>query len=250
MIGLLKRIYRFAKKKIVFFFSVNWIKTIYFNYKMLPYDQAKKLPFYFYGKVKFANLSGKVIIDSSIKTAMIGFGKKFETTTLAKGVAKLHIEGELVFKGYVHIGNDYLLYVGKDAYCEFGNMSGLGSDVKLICNHKIQLGQWTGVAYESQLMDSNSHPMMNTKTGEYYDMVGPIVLGDYNAISNRVSIMANTITANNCVIASNSLLNKDYSSFGEEVLLGGMPAKVLKTNFARDWEGEKENLKKWRGVKD
>ncbi len=242
------RIYRSIKRRFALFFSVNWLKTLYFNYKMLPYAQAKKLPFYFYGKVKFSDLTGKVTIDAPIRKAMIGFGKKFETTTMPKGIAKLHIEGNLVFKGYVHFGHDCLVHIGKNGYCEFGDMSGLGSDVKLICHKKIVLGAWTGVAYESQLIDSNSHPMKNTETGTYYDMVGDIILGSYNAISNRVSIMPHTMTPNNCVIASNSLLNKDYRDLGEEILLGGMPAKLLKNNFIRDWEGEKENLKKWRGV--
>jgi len=40
-------------------------------------------------------------------------------------------------------------------------------------------------------------------------MTKPIILGNYNYIANRVSINMSTITPNNCVIASNSLLNKE-----------------------------------------
>ena len=54
--------------------------------------------------------------------------------------------------------------------------------------------------------------------------------------------MQKTKTPNYCTIASNSLCNKDYSSFGENILIGGIPAKLLKENISRDWVGEQERL--------
>ena len=69
------------KKKIKFFFSINWIQTIYFNFKKFPYSIAKKLPVFFYGSVKFTNIDGNITIDAPIKTAMIGFGQQYEKST-------------------------------------------------------------------------------------------------------------------------------------------------------------------------
>ena len=208
---------------------------------MLPFNEAKKIPVFFYGKVKFSDLSGELIIKGPIKTAMIGFGQKFEISTTPKGISNFFLSGKLVFKNHAHIGNDYVIYIGEGAYCEFGNMSGLGSDVKLICKEKIIIGDWTGIAYESQIMDTNSHPMLNTETGVLYKMNGSIEIGSYNAISNRVTILLNTKTPDNIVVASNSLLNKNYIPLGEKVLIGGIPAKLIRNNFARHWEIEKAN---------
>ena len=56
--------------------------------------------------------------------------------------------------------------------------------------------------------------------------------------------MQGTITPNNCTIASNTLCNKDYTTLGENILIGGIPAKLLKEHVSRDWEGEKERLEK------
>lgn len=237
------------KNRLKFFFSVNWYKTLYFNFKMLPFHQAKKLPFYFFGNVKFTSLNGTVRIDAPIKRAMIGFGQKFEKMSRAKGIAEIILNGELVFKGHAHFGKDVFLSVDKNAYCEFGFMGCLGSDVKLICTNRIVLGNWCGIGYESQLVDTTSHPMKNSETGEEYPMSGEIELGNYNAISNRVSIMSNTKTPDHCVIASNSLCNKDYRALGSKILIGGVPAKLIKENFIRDWESEKENLFKYKRVK-
>ncbi len=235
--------------KLKFSLSINWYKTLYFNFKMLPFNQAKKLPFYFFGKVKFSSLTGTVKIEAPIKRGMIGFGQRFEQMTKAKGIAEIILDGTLVFKGHAHFGKDVFLAIKKGAYCEFGFMGCLGSDVKLLCTQKISIGNWTGIGYESQVVDTNSHPMINSKTGEVYPISGPIQLGDYNAVSNRVSIMPNTKTPNHCVIASNSLCNKDYTDLGSEVLIGGVPAKLIKRDFTRDWESEKENLMFYKRVK-
>lgn len=53
-------------------FQHNWLAIFYFNFKMLPFKQAIKLPFDFYHQIRFENLSGKTIINSShIHRAMI-----------------------------------------------------------------------------------------------------------------------------------------------------------------------------------
>lgn len=57
--------------------------------------------------------------------------------------------------------------------------------------------------------------------------------------------MQKTITPANCTIASNTLCNKDYSGFGENIIIGGIPAKLLRKNITRDWEGESALLEKY-----
>ncbi len=244
MIGFLKNVYRNFKKKCKFFWSVNWIKTYYFNYKKFPYQIAKKLPVFFYGKVKFSSIKGDVIIEAPIKRAMIGFGQRYELVSQSKKTAQLVLDGVLVFKGHVQFGIDYFVYVAKDAYCEFGHLSSMASQGKIICKERIELGECARIGSEAQLIDTNFHIMVNTENGERYPMNAPIKLGKYNFVSNRVTIMQKTITPNNCTIASNTLCNKDYSVFGENILIGGIPAKLLKENISRDWEGEKEKLEK------
>lgn len=232
------------KKKWKRFISVNWIKTIYFNYKKFPFAIARKLPVIFYGSVKLSNISGEIRIEGPISMGMIGFGQQFEKQTTSRGISELQLLGTLVFKSNAHIGKDFFIFISENAYCEFGYMGCFGSNVKLICTDKVVIGNWAGIGYESQIMDTTAHPMMNKETGEHFPKSGPIAIGNYNSFSNRVSIMPNTKTPDHCVVASNSLTNKDYTSFGSYVLLGGTPAKLINNNYARDWEGEKEALLK------
>lgn len=231
-----------------FYSKVNWLKTLYFNFKMFPWVVAKKFPVIFYGKVSFGDLTGQVIFNCPIQKGMVGFGQRFELPRKAKGIAEFSVAGKLVFNGPMHIGKDVFFHVGKNAYCELGYMSALGSDIKFICTEKIVLGDWTGIGYESQIIDTNAHPMKNTETGQLYSMTAPIILGSHNAVSNRVSFMPGTKTPDFCVIASNSLCNKDYTDLGDNTLIGGIPAKLIKRNYARDWENEKESLKKYKVI--
>lgn len=242
--GSVRQTYRSFKKKLKLYFSVNWYATWRFNLKMFPFATARKLPVIFYGKIKFSNLEGKLIIDAPIKRGMIGFGQSFEFPTTSKGTAELYLQGTMICKGHVQIGKDVGIKVLKDAVLKMGHMACFGSEIRVLCTRGITLGNWTGIGYQSQLIDTNSHPMMNTETNTYYPLNGTIELGNYNAVSNRVSIMLHTKTPDNFVIASNTLCNKDYTSLGENTLIGGIPAKKIRDNFKRDWESEKETLKK------
>ncbi|MGV6829288.1 MAG: acyltransferase [Flavobacteriales bacterium] len=245
MIKFLKIKYHLFKQKWSYFNSVNWLKTYYFNYRKFPYSIAKKLPVFFYGSVNFVKIKGDIIINAPLKKAMIGFGQPYEWMTKSKKTAELNLNGTLIFNGHVQFGKDYFIYIGQNAVCQFGHMSSLGSNGKIICTEKITLGDYARIGYESQVIDSNFHQMINTQTGEKYLMNSTIKLGNYNFISNRVSIMQNTITPDNCTIASNTLCNKDYRKFGENILIGGIPAKLLKENISRDWKGEETMLEKY-----
>ena len=235
MIKFLKTVYRWLK----FQLSVNWIKTLYFNFRMFPFKTAIKLPVYFYGSVKFTSLKGNLMIDAPIKRSMIGFGQQFEIGTRSKNVAEINLNGTLKLNGHVHIGKDCLLYVATNAHCEFGHMTCLGSEVKVFCTQKICLGNWARIGYQSQLLDTNFHNMYNVQTKEKYPLSSPILIGNYNAVANNNTIMQGAKTPDYCVVASNTLLNKDYIPLGNYILLGGIPAKLIKEHFSRDWEGEK-----------
>ncbi len=228
--------------RLLFYLTINWYKTLYFNFKMFPFSVAKKLPVYVYEWVKFTDLSGQLIINAPIQRGMMGIGQQFEKLTKSKGAAEVAILGTLEINGHVHIGKDVRIYIGENANCQFGHMTCIGSDVKIICINEIILGEWARIGFESQIIDTNSHQMLNVETGEKFALTASIHIGNYNSVSNRVTFMANTYTPDYCVVASNTLCNKDYRNLGSNILLGGIPAKLLKNNFGRDWEGERTRI--------
>lgn len=237
------------KRRISFFCKVNWIKTIYFNFKKFPFNIAIQLPVYFYGKVNFQNISGEISIQSTIQRGMIGFGQPYEMTTREAGTAELVLLGKIEFLGHVQFGKDYFIYVKENALLKMGNMSSLASKGKIICTNSIVFGDYARIGSESQVIDTNFHQMIDVVSQQKLPMSAPIVLGNYNFISNRVTLLSKTKLPNFCTVASNSVCAKDYTFLDENSLIGGVPAKLLKSNISRDWSGEKETMDLWLKVK-
>jgi acetyltransferase-like isoleucine patch superfamily enzyme len=211
---------------------------------MLPFGQAKKLPFYFYGSVKFTSLKGKVILDAPVQRGMIGFGQQYEMNTRSRGIAEVYIRGVLKFTGFAQFGKDNFIYIKENATCTIGNMASIATSGKLICTNKIELGDFARFGSECQIIDTNFHKLIDIETKEEFKLSSPIQIGNYNFISNRVTVLSKTKTPDYCIIASNSLCNKEYLSLGNNILIGGVPAKLLKNNITRDWDGEEERMKK------
>ncbi|HJY13373.1 MAG TPA: hypothetical protein VJ304_11340, partial [Flavobacterium sp.] len=199
-------------------------------------------PVFFYGRVKFTSIKGEIQIHGKIQRGMIGFGRPYELNSAHKGIAEIFILGKLTFKGKFQFGKDCFVFVGEKAICELGNMASIASSGKIICTEKIILGDYARFGSEAQIIDTNFHDLIDTQTGEKLQKSAPIFIGNYNFISNRVSIMKGTQTPNFCTIASNSLCTKDYKNLGENILIGGVPAKLIRCNISRDWAGEKQLL--------
>ncbi|NHN27575.1 transferase [Flavobacterium jejuense] len=235
-------IFKKTRVKISKVLKVNWIKTIYFNFKKFPFQIAKKMPIVFYGKVKFQNISGEISINAPIKFGMIGFGKPYEMNSVHQGTAEIMLTGKIVFKGHVQFGKDYFLFVSKTGFLEMGDMSSIASNGKIICTKEIIFGAYARLGSECQVIDTNFHEMVDTLTNQKYPVNAPIKIGNYNFISNRVTILSKTITPDYCTIASNSLCTKNYSLFGKNILIGGIPAKLIKENISRNWVEEKDIL--------
>lgn len=225
-----------------FFLSINWYKTLRLNFKKLPFHQAIQLPFFIYGKTRFTSITGDFIIDAPIQRGMIGFGQPYEINKASMGISEFNVNGTLIFKGHFQLGKDFFVFTSKHAVCEFGHMSSLGCRSKIICTSSIKFGEFARLGPECQVIDTNFHKMTNTMTNEVFEKSKPIVIGNYNFVSNRVSILKGCVTPENCTIASNTVCTKDYTPFGNNILIGGMPAKLIKENIARDWNGEKKAL--------
>ena len=238
----------FARERLRFYWSINWIKTLYFNFAKFPFDVACKLPVLFYGSVRFRDISADIKIDAPIKRGMIGFGQRYEIITRSKRIAELNLQGNLIFKGHVQFGIDYFVYIANGATLTMGHMASLGNNGKIICYQNIAFGNFARIGFESQIMDSTFHQMIDTKSGQKLPMMAPIEIGNYNYLGHRISVMPNTKTPDYCTVASNSVCNKDYTPHGQNIMIGGIPAKLLKTEISRDWAGEQADLEKWLSV--
>ena len=215
----------------------NWFSILYFNFKMLPFRQAVRLPFDFYGKMRFRSTKGKVIINTPISRGCFQIGL-VESEIFHKEQTVISLDGTMMFNGKPFcMGCGSLLEIKKEATVEFGNDVLFAPRSKVIVSKRIQLGSYVRVSWESQIFDSNFHYTRNVTTGEIAPIDKDVIIGNNVWIGNRVTINKGTVLPDHTIVASNSLCNKDYSKAGKQyITLAGMPAKIVAEGNERIFE--------------
>ena len=224
---------------------INLFKTIYFNFRVLPFSQALKFPVYIYGKWEFKYLGGKVVINAPIKKGMIKFGLNMAGYVVAGKGSMLILKGaQFIFNGHANISQGCSIVIHRNAQLELGSNVNIGDSVKMICYSNISIGAKTGLTWESQITDFNFHFIEDINRKEIFNLFKPIKIGEYCWIGNRTTIMPGTKLPNRTIVASNSLLNKNYISIGIEPysIIGGIPAKLLKKGVKRIYSTDNEQL--------
>ena len=213
------------------------IKTLYFNFKLLPFHIAIKLPILIYGPVKLFWLKGKCEIKSDrIFRGMIKLGRNNEFFNGVDGSAFISMasNSKLIFEGPCAISNNYKIRIENGAVLRFGAYTFFGSSIKFVCTTNIYFGKYTRCAYESQIIDTNSHFVLNEKSMKVAHRNGKIIIGEYNWIGNRTTINKGAHTKDYTIICANSMVNKDFSNNEENnIMLGGCPAKIITDGLHR-----------------
>ncbi|MEG0931784.1 hypothetical protein [Algoriella sp.] len=193
--------------------------------------------------------NGKIVLNTKPKFGLIGFGQSYEIFKRKRNCGEAVINGLLEINGKVQFGLDTKLYIKKNAVLKLGHINSFASHTEIICFKSISIGNWVQFGNDCLITDTNFHELKDLSIDTKLPMNKEISIGSYNFIGARSTIKGNTETPNNCLVGSNSLLNKNYYSFGENIILGGIPAKLIKENIVRDWETEKENLENYLTIK-
>ena len=225
------------------FFNLNLLKTFYFNFKMLPFKQAIKLPILINYRTELINLSGSVKINGNVRTGMIQFNNFNDEFITKHYWRRIEILGEIEFNGMTGFGVGTILFVRKGGKIVFGSNILIGGKTKILCEDHIRIGNNVRIAFESQVIDSNFHYLRNIETNVVEDCKSEIIIGNNVWIGNRTSVFKGTKTPDYFTVSSHSILNKDYTNILKSYsIVGGSPVKLLKEGYERifDLNIEKE----------
>ena len=153
-------------------FKTNLVKTLWFNWKMLPAREAWRLPVWFYGKVKFRDLSGRLIFDCPVRSGLVEVGRHDYYVTTSVPLTTWTIRGTLRFAGMAHFIQSSYILVADGATLSFGRRNVLGSNLKIMCFDRIELGREVHITWECQVMDTRFHYLEKVETRE----AGPLRL--------------------------------------------------------------------------
>lgn len=225
------------KKYLKEFFKSNIIKTIEFNFKMLPFKDAIKMPVFLYGKVTFRSLEGSIEFSSPlpIYPGMVKFGVKEWYVTTSVPQLLFNINGTIRFKGPIRFLQGAYITVARRALLEFGTNGTVGgTELKIMCFENIKIGDQVGLTWNVQLYDTSFHYIEYIDSSKPIEkLTKPIVIGDRVWVGNNTTISKGAIIPNDTIIASNSLVNKDFSHISPYSMLAGMPAKLKAEGIKR-----------------
>lgn len=211
-------------------------RTAYINFRLLPFSQAIHFPIFVYGKVRFFMLNNRVEIKGKISKGMIKIGINGDSFSLFDHSGYILIgdtNAKIVFEGHCRIGVNTKIRCNS-GLLKFGNNCRIGSNTRVICNGgMIEIGDNTGITFNCTIMNSSFHYIYDENKSGYINRSGNVIIGNNNWIGNNTTISTGTITPNRTIVSQRSLLNKDYSKYGECCLLGGIPARLTRIGLRR-----------------
>ena len=218
-------------RKILRGLSKGNFKTIYFNFRYLPFKQAIKMPIFVSRKVYLLHTGGQIKFDCPIRTGMIQIGYE-NVGIFDKKVSRSiwQVSGTVIFKGSAYIGHGSKISVGGTLV--LGNGFIITAESTILASNKIEFGNDCLLSWDILIMDTDSHKIQD-KADNILNPSAPIIIGNKVWIGCRCLILKGATIPNNTVIGANSLVNKHLEK--ENSVYGGQPVRILKEEIT--WTG-------------
>ena len=206
------------------------IKTIYFNFKYLPYYQAILFPVRISNRVSLLKTEGKIKFECPVVPGMIkiGYGevgifdKRYSRTVW-------QVSGEVIFRGAANIGHGSKLSVSGKLI--LGNEFSISAESAIIASNHVEFGDNCLLSWDILIMDTDFHDIKD-KTGCIINPASPIKIGNKVWIGCRSLVLKGVTIADNSVVAANSTVTKSITQ--ANAVHGGEPLRVLKEDIS--WE--------------
>ena len=216
------------KERFRFLLKIS-LKTIYFNFKYLPFKQAIHFPIIIAKKVKLKRLKGKIIIEDIVyfKQIEIGFN---DVGIFDYNYSRTiwDVSGIVIFKGRARIGHGSKIAVGENGTLVIGKNFTIVSESTIIAFNKISFGDDCLLSWDILVMDTDMHEIKN-EFGNVINSNKEISIGHHVWIGCRSLILKGSVVPDNCVIGANSHLFKPLSD--SSCVYVGNPSKIAVKNI-------------------
>jgi len=224
--GTFKRIKMKTDKLIKLFrYALGLPKSIYVNFRLLPFKQAVFLPIIVSTNTKLISLSGKATLKK-VKTGIVRIG--FTGTDMIdfnSNPTMLQVCGTINFNGKVKIAKGSRIVV-------YGELS-LGDNFittgcsTIICAKNISIGNNTMLAWESIIMDTDQHKIFD-KEKKHINQDDKVTIGNDVWIGARSFVLKNSTIKDGCIVGANTTVSKSFDA--KESIIVGNPPRVIKNS--------------------
>lgn len=219
------------------FFCGNWFNpfaTLWLNFRSFPVKQAMQCPIWCYGRPKFYGLSGKMVVEGKVWSGMIRFNQvKYGAPSNMSVQSEIQNCGTIIFRGQGLIGTGNKIVVGRNAVLDIGKNFKITDMCNVGCFREILIGEQSRIVHRCQVFDSNYHYVANFGRKIVPKHIRPVHIGKGCWVCNSSTITGGAVLPDYTIVASNSLVGKDFSDIPESSMIGGIPAKFIATGFRK-----------------
>lgn len=217
----------------------NPLYTLYMNFVFFPLKQAIRFPLFVYGWPKLYSQFGQMRCSDVCRPGMVRLNISYSHGPQHScGNTELLIYGKIIFNAKkksdrFEIGSGCRINVLQNAEFVFGANSKVANSCNVTVYNRLTLGDFSRVAHRCQIMDSNYHYLADFDKSCVKNHCAPITIGSYCWICNSTTIAGGAVIPDRVIVSSNSLVSKDMSDLPEGAIIGGVPAKLLRTGVRR-----------------
>jgi len=203
-------------------------KTFWLNYLAFGVKGVLKCPILVYSNVRISSV-GKINLHCEIKRGILTIG---HLSSKSQGITKFHNAGTIDLYGPVKIEGAAIIQ--NMGHIVFKGYNRVADGCSLIIREGLIMGEQSRFGFHCFVMDSDDHFTIDSETRTVHRFTKPITIGRYNWIANTTFIKKGVKTPDFLIVASaNALLTKDYTDLPPYSVIGGCPAKLLKSGLRR-----------------
>lgn len=181
-----------------------------------------------FGKLIFCKNTKLVGVKNISTQGTLQLGLFHNGLSVSTDKTLLKVGGKLICRGDVQIAPGCRIEIGKSAVVTIGN-SYINIFSRFAIFHGLSIGDNCAISWNVEILDEDFHKIHYEGKREKNNK---IYIADNVWIGAGVKILKGSTIPRGCVVASNSVV---CSSFKEEnALIGGNPARIIKSNII--WE--------------
>lgn len=214
------------------------IKDIIYRHDKL--NSFMTLLFQFFGLRKTnKGKNNKILNQSTVimktKVQFIGSNNKIifgENSVIKKSLIEITGDYNSIFIGdHVHLNDVHISIGDNENVVRIGDKTTINPRAYIRSSEggQINIGKDCMFASDVTFRNGDSHAILNLDTGKRINKGKDINIGDHVWLGQKVTITKGVVIKDNSVVGIGSLVNKTFMEEG--IILGGVPAKVLKNNI-------------------
>lgn len=210
---------------------LNFVKSLYFNLRYLPFKQAVYLPIWITTNFKVMKLKrGQIMLDAPLRKNFYFGDCGSAGLQEFKGGLYLDEGAKLYLKVMCVIGQGTVIRCDKNAAVELGKNFYCNKNCYLRSSENIKFGDDCSLGWNVQLNGDDGHTVKyNGKTSK---QKGTITIGNHVWLTSNTIVIKDVNIADGCIVAQGAIVTK--SIIESNSLVAGLPAKVIKSSV--EWK--------------